>query len=83
VDVPPDRHGRLVHRLPVPSLGHRRRGIYAWKDGRENCDTFTTVFEYGPENDASKGFQVVFSSRQTNAARGNVENYYRPAERSI
>lgn len=51
-------------------------GIYAWKDGRENCDTFTTIFEYGPDDDASKGFQVVFSSRQTNSARGNVENYY-------
>jgi len=51
-------------------------GIYAWKDGRENCDTFTTVFEYGPRNDPTKGFQVVFSSRQTNSARGNVENYH-------
>lgn len=53
-------------------------GIYAWKDGRENCDTFTTVFEYGPDDDPSKGFQVVFSSRQTNCTRGNVENYYSP-----
>lgn len=51
-------------------------GIYAWKDGRENFDTFTTILEYGPESDASKGFQVVFSSRQTNAARGNVEKYH-------
>ena len=51
-------------------------GTYAWRDGRENCDTFTTILEYGPESDASKGFQVVFSSRQTNAARGNVENYH-------
>ena len=51
-------------------------GTYAWKDGRENADTFTTILEYGPESDATKGFQVVFSSRQTNAARGNVENYH-------
>ncbi len=51
-------------------------GLYAWKDGRENFDTFTTILEYGPEDDASKGFQVVFSSRQTNAARGNVEKYH-------
>ena len=51
-------------------------GIYAWKDGRQSCDTFTTILEYGPDNDPSKGFQVVFSSRQTNAARGNVEKYH-------
>ena len=51
-------------------------GIYAWKDGRQSCDTFTTILEYGPENDPSKGFQAVFSSRQTNAARGNVEKYH-------
>lgn len=51
-------------------------GIYAWRDGRENADTFTSVFEYGPDDNPAKGFQVVFSSRQTNAARGNVEKYY-------
>jgi len=51
-------------------------GICAWHDGRENNDTFTTILEYGPENDLSKGFQVVFSSRQTNSARGNVEKYH-------
>ena len=51
-------------------------GIYAWQDGRESCDTFTTILEYGPENDPAKGFQAVFSSRQTNSARGNVEKYH-------
>jgi predicted dehydrogenase len=51
-------------------------GIYAWQDGRENADTFTTILEYGPEDNAAKGFQVVFSSRQTNSARGNVEKYH-------
>ncbi|MBP7638108.1 MAG: Gfo/Idh/MocA family oxidoreductase [Kiritimatiellae bacterium] len=51
-------------------------GIYAWKDGRQSCDTFTTILEYGPDNDPSKGFQAVFSSRQTNSARGNVEKYH-------
>jgi len=50
--------------------------ICAWNDGRDNCDTFTTILEYGPEGDPAKGFQVVFSSRQTNAARGNVEKYH-------
>jgi predicted dehydrogenase len=51
-------------------------GNYAWRDGRENCDTFTTILEYGPENDPKKGFQAVFSSRQSNSARGNVEKYH-------
>jgi predicted dehydrogenase len=51
-------------------------GIYAWQDGRQSCDTFTTILEYGPEDDPDKGFQAVFSSRQTNSARGNVEKYH-------
>ncbi|MDD2598831.1 MAG: Gfo/Idh/MocA family oxidoreductase [Kiritimatiellae bacterium] len=51
-------------------------GIYAWKDGRQSADTFTTIFEYGPDDDQNKGFQVVFSSRQHNSARGNVEKYH-------
>ncbi len=51
-------------------------GIYAWKDGRQSADTFTAIFEYGPDNDPGKGFQVVFSSRQHNSARGNVEKYH-------
>ncbi len=38
-------------------------GIYLWKDGRSNFDTMTAVFDYGPTNDANKGFQVVYSSR--------------------
>ncbi len=51
-------------------------GIYAWQDGRESCDTLTAILEYGPENNPAKGFQVVFSSRQTNASRGIVEKYH-------
>ena len=51
-------------------------GIYAWKDGRRNADTFTAVFDYGPANDAGSGFQVVFTSRQTNAANDVKEIYY-------
>lgn len=51
-------------------------GLYVWKDGRQSADTFTAVFEYGPDNDADKGFQVVFSSRMHNNARKNVEKYY-------
>jgi predicted dehydrogenase len=51
-------------------------GIYLWKDGRTNADTLTSVFDYGPPDDLSKGFQVVYSSRFTNAAGGTKELYY-------
>ena len=43
-------------------------GVYLWKDGRKSWDTATIVFEYGPLDDPSKGFQVVYSSRMTNSA---------------
>ncbi|HVG15084.1 MAG TPA: Gfo/Idh/MocA family oxidoreductase [Chitinophagaceae bacterium] len=51
-------------------------GIYAWKDGRKNWDTITAVFEYGPEDDASKGFQVTFHSRMHNGDEKPAEIYY-------
>jgi predicted dehydrogenase len=51
-------------------------GIYAWKDGRRNWDTMTAVFDYGPENDLSSGFQVVFSSRMHNGDEMPKEIYY-------
>lgn len=51
-------------------------GIYVWKDGRQNADTMTAVFDYGPLDDLSSGFQVVFTSRQTNAAGDVKEIYY-------
>ncbi|MEX2232900.1 MAG: Gfo/Idh/MocA family oxidoreductase [Cyclobacteriaceae bacterium] len=51
-------------------------GIYLWNDGRENHDTMTAVFDYGPLNDKSKGFQVIYSSRFTNSAGGVKEIYY-------
>lgn len=51
-------------------------GIYMWRDGRRNFDTLTAVFDYGPPDDASKGFQVTYSSRQTNSAGGTKEIYY-------
>jgi len=60
--------------FPRSAVAHG--GIYAWKDGRENADTLTTVMEYGPDENPAKGFQVVFSSRQSNSARGNVEKYH-------
>jgi predicted dehydrogenase len=51
-------------------------GIYQWKDGRENWDTMTAVFDYGPENDFKNGFQVVFSSRMHNGEDKPKEMYY-------
>ncbi|GAB2811492.1 Gfo/Idh/MocA family protein [Ferruginibacter profundus] len=51
-------------------------GIYQWKDGRKNWDTTTAVFDYGPENDASNGFQVVFTSRMHNGDENPSEIYY-------
>ncbi len=62
----------LEHPRSVAANG----GIYLWKDGRENFDTMTAVFDYGPEDDQSKGFQVVYSSRFTNSAGGTKEIYY-------
>ncbi|MGF7214677.1 putative dehydrogenase [Spirosoma lacussanchae] len=51
-------------------------GVYVWKDGRVNADTFTAVFDYGPDNDKTKGFQVLYSSRMHNEAGGTKEYYY-------
>ncbi|PRY11652.1 putative dehydrogenase [Pontibacter ummariensis] len=51
-------------------------GNYMWQDGRENADTMTAVFDYGPAGDPSKGFQVVYSSRFSNSAGGTKELYY-------
>jgi len=62
--------------LPHPRSVAVNGGNYVWKDGRKNADTFTAVFDYGPLNDLSSGFQVVFTSRQTNAAGDVKEIYY-------
>jgi predicted dehydrogenase len=51
-------------------------GIYAWKDGRRNWDTITAVFDYGPDNDPSNGFQVTFGSRMHNGDEKPAEIYY-------
>ena len=51
-------------------------GIYLWKDGRKNADTMTAVFDYGPSDDLSTGFQVVYSSRFTNSFGGTKEFYF-------
>ena len=51
-------------------------GIYMWKDGRRNWDTITAVFDYGPEDDLTTGFQVTFSSRMHNGDEHPAEIYY-------
>ena len=62
--------------LPRPRSVVVNGGLYLWKDGRKNWDTLTAVFDYGPLKDKSKGFQVVYSSRQTNSAGGVKELYF-------
>ena len=51
-------------------------GIYNWKDGRKNWDTLTAVFDYGPVNDPTNGFQVTFGSRMDNGDEHPAEIYY-------
>lgn len=51
-------------------------GIYMWKDGRSNWDTMTAVFDYGPEQDKSSGFQVMFTSRMHNGDEKPAELYF-------
>lgn len=51
-------------------------GIYMWKDGRRNWDTTTAVFDYGPEDDLTTGFQVTFGSRMHNGDESPAEIYY-------
>ena len=62
--------------LAYPRSAVAGGGIYQWKDGRTNADTLTAVFDYGPDNDKTKGFQVVYSSRFSNSAGGTKELYY-------
>jgi len=64
--------------LQYPLSAVSSGGLYAWDDGRQSFDTFTTILEYGPSKLNDKGFSAIFSSRQTNAARGNVEKYHGP-----
>lgn len=62
--------------LPHPRSATANGGIYQWKDGRTNADTLTVVFDYGPLDDMSTGFQVSFTSRFSNSAGGTKELYY-------
>lgn len=62
--------------LPHPRSVVANGGIYQWKDGRTNADTLTVVFDYGPADDPSTGFQVQFTSRFSNSAGDTKELYY-------
>ncbi|MGZ3839657.1 MAG: Gfo/Idh/MocA family protein [Flavisolibacter sp.] len=62
--------------LPHPRSVVANGGIYMWKDGRRNWDTTTAVFDYGPLNDPTSGFQVVFSSRMHNGDEHPSELYF-------
>ncbi|MEI7581857.1 Gfo/Idh/MocA family oxidoreductase [Runella sp.] len=62
--------------LPHPRSAVANGGIYQWKDGRTNPDTLTVVFDYGPANDPTSGFQVQFTSRFSNSAGETKELYY-------
>lgn len=62
--------------LPHPRSVAANGGIYQWKDGRTNFDTLTAVFDYGPLDDRSNGFQVTYTSRNSNSAGGTKEIYY-------
>lgn len=62
----------LKHPRSVVSNG----GIYMWKDGRKNWDTITAVFDYGPPDDPTTGFQVTFAARMDNGDENPSEIYY-------
>ena len=62
--------------LPHPRSVVANGGIYEWKDGRKNWDTITAVFDYGPLDNISTGFQVVFGSRMHNGDEKPSEIYY-------
>ncbi|WP_375418178.1 Gfo/Idh/MocA family protein [uncultured Hymenobacter sp.] len=62
--------------LPHPRSVVANGGIYMWKDGRRNWDTMTAVFDYGPAQDRSSGFQVTFGARMHNGDERPTEIYY-------
>lgn len=62
--------------LPHPRSVAANGGIYQWKDGRSNFDTLTAVFDYGPLDDPTQGFQVTYGSRFSNSAGGTKEIYF-------
>ncbi len=63
---------KLNHPRSVVANG----GVYMWKDGRRNWDTMTAVFDYGPAQDKTSGFQVMFTSRMHNGDEKPAELYF-------
>jgi predicted dehydrogenase len=76
MDEPPIDTVHWFSGLPHPRSAVANGGIYQWKDGRTNADTLTVVFDYGPADDPSTGFQVQFTSRFSNSAGDTKELYY-------
>jgi predicted dehydrogenase len=62
--------------LPHPRSVVANGGNYMWHDGRQNWDTATFVFDYGPLDNPSKGFQVTYMSRFSNQMGGEQEIYH-------
>lgn len=62
--------------LKHPRSAVANGGIYQWKDGRKNWDTITAAFDYGPQDDPTTGFQVIFLSRMHNGEERPAEIYY-------
>lgn len=62
--------------LKHPRSAVANGGVYFWKDGRKSWDTMTVVFDYGPEDDLTSGFQVLFTSRMHNGDENPAEIYY-------
>jgi len=62
----------LKHPRSVTANG----GIYMWKDGRRSWDTIAAAFDYGPQNDPTSGFQVLFTARMHNGDEHPMEIYY-------
>ncbi len=62
--------------LTHPRSAVANGGIYQWKDGRRSADTLSVVFDYGPADDPTTGFQVLFTSRFSNSAGDVKELYY-------
>jgi predicted dehydrogenase len=61
--------------IPHPRSVVANGGIYLWKDGRQNWDTMTAVFDYYDAK-KDKAFQVLYASRMTNEAGDVKEIYY-------
>ena len=60
-------HMVMGERFPKSAVAHG--GVYVWKDGRENADTFHALLEY------PKGFLVSFSTKFGNSAGGGMLVY--------